>query len=203
MMTTENKATIQSKIVSVQTENKLSQEQQAALLYILGKRFSKHMHRHPNLQWSDIQDRLEAAPQKLWSLEQMEASGGEPDVIGQDAATGAYIFVDCAPESPKGRRSVCYDREGWESRKEHRPENTAVEMATEMGITLLTEAEYRQLQGLGPVDTKTSSWLLTPEAIRKAGGAIFGDYRYGHVFVYHNSAGSYYGVRGFRGLLRV
>lgn len=183
--------------------DRLPPEQQATLLAMLEKRFTKNMHRHPNIQWEEVQTKLKANPGKLWSLEQMEATGGEPDVVGQDAATGAYLFVDCAAESPKGRRSVCYDREGWESRKEHRPENTAMEMAAEMGITLLTEAEYRHLQQLGPIDTKTSSWLQTPDAIRKQGGAIFGDYRYGHVFVYHNGAGSYYGVRGFRGLLRV
>lgn len=183
--------------------NNLSAEQQATLLSILQQRFSKNRHRHPNILWEDVATKMEANPGKLWSLEQMEATGGEPDVVGQDAATGAYLFMDCAAETPKGRRSVCYDREGWESRKEHRPGNTAMDMAEEMGISMLTEAEYRYLQQLGPVDTKTSSWLHTPGAVRQLGGAIFGDYRFGRVFVYHNGAGSYYGGRAFRGLLRV
>lgn len=150
-----------------------------------------------------MQIKLEMNPEKLWSLSEMEATGGEPDVVGQDKKTNAFIFMDCAPESPKERRSICYDRAAWESRKEHKPKNTAVDMASEIGVELLTEEEYRDLQKLGPFDQKTSSWLRTPEKIRTLGGAIFGDYRFGTVFVYHNGAESYYGARGFRGVLRV
>jgi len=173
------------------------------LLQILQARFEKHMNRHEELEWEPVRARLEAQPAKLWSLQEMERSGGEPDVIGQEPSTGEYLFVDCSAESPKGRRSVCYDREARESRKEHQPQDSAVEMATAMGIELLTEAEYRELQKLGNFDLKTSSWVKTPEELRKLGGALFCDRRYGQVFLYHNGAQSYYAARGFRGLLRV
>jgi hypothetical protein len=185
------------------TTNTLSAKQRDELHAILRARFEKHMPRHKGLAWADVETRLKAQPGKLWSLHQMESTGGEPDVIGQDKKTGEYLFCDCSPESPAGRRSVCYDRAGWESRKEARPDNTAIDMATEMGVDLLTEEEYRALQQLGKFDQKTSSWLLTPEPVRKLGGAIFGDYRYGRVFIYHNGAQSYYAARGFRGLLRM
>ena len=181
----------------------LSQEQRETLLNILQSRFEKNKQRHKGIAWDAVKARLEANPKKLWSLDAMEETGGEPDVVGQDKKTGEFLFYDCAEESPKGRRSCCYDRAGWESRKEHRPDNTAVDMAEEMGIELLTEEEYRDLQKLGNFDAKTSSWLKTPDSIRKLGGAIFGDYRFGHVFVYHNGAQSYYAGRGFRGVLRV
>lgn len=181
----------------------LSPEQREALFSILKARFEKNKTRHPNLDWAPIQAKLEANPEKLWSLEEMESTGGEPDVVAQDPNTGEYIFYDCAAESPKGRRSICYDHEALESRKEHKPENSAVEMASDMGIELLSEEEYRALQELGNFDLKTSSWVKTPEAIRKLGGAIFCDRRYNHVFTYHNGAESYYGARGFRGVLRV
>lgn len=178
-------------------------EQREALLKSLKARFEKNMNRHKGINWDKVQARLEADPEKLWSLSEMERTGGEPDVVGHDTSTGEYIFYDCTVESPKGRRSTCYDREALESRKEHRPENNAVDMATAMGIELLTEEEYRELQTLGNFDMKTSSWLKTPADIRKLGGAIFADFRYGHVFVYHNGAPSYYAARGFRGSLRV
>ncbi len=181
----------------------LPAEKQKELFATLKTRFEKNLKRHKGLNWDDVQKRLEANPGKLVSLYEMEASGGEPDVVGSDKKTGEYVFFDCAPESPKGRRSICYDKAGWESRKEARPDNTAIEMAEEMGITLLNEAEYRQLQELGEFDLKTSSWLLTPPDIRKLGGAIFGDRRYDTVFIYHNGAQSYYGARGFRGSLKV
>lgn len=181
----------------------LSPEQRTDLLNIVKTRFEENTHRHKGIEWADVQARLEASPEKLGSLYQMESTGGEPDVVGQDAQTGEYVFYDCSAESPKGRRSVCYDREGLESRKDHQPENSAVEMAAAIGIELLTEAQYRELQGLGSVDAKTSSWIQTPPAIRKLGGALFGDFRYGQVFVYHNGASSYYSARGFRGSLRV
>jgi hypothetical protein len=181
----------------------LSPEGQEALLKILKARFEKNMNRHSGLEWVAVQAKLEANPDKLWRLDEMEATGGEPDVVGYDAATGEYIFYDCAPESPKGRRSICYDRAALESRKEHKPANSAVDMAAEMGISLLTEAEYRQLQTLGSFDLKTSSWVQTPAEIRKLGGAIFCDRRYNTVFTYHNGAESYYAARGFRGVLRV
>jgi hypothetical protein len=161
------------------------------------------MHRHEGLQWAKVEARLKTNADKLWSLYEMERTGGEPDVVKHDKKTGEFIFYDCSAESPTGRRSVCFDREGWESRKEHRPENTAMDMAVAMGIELLTEEEYRELQNLGDFDTKTSSWVQTPADIRKRGGALFCDCRYGHVFVYHNGAQSYYGARGFRGSLRV
>lgn len=181
----------------------LSPEQQAELLGILKARFEQNMNRHEGMKWSDVQARLEAHPDKLWSLHEMEKTGGEPDVVDYDHQTGEYIFFDCSPESPKGRRSVCYDREALESRKKHKPENSAVDMANAMGIELLTEDEYRKLQTLGQFDTKTSSWVKTPEKIRKLGGALFCDRRYDTVFVYHNGAESYYAARGFRGSLRV
>ncbi len=185
----------------------LSPQQCEAILKVLEDRFAQNMKRHKGLAWAKIQAKLESGGQvnteKLWSLHEMEATGGEPDVVGYVPETDEYIFYDCAAESPKGRRSVCYDREGLESRKEYPPANNAVDMAGAMGIELLTEDEYRALQQLGHFDTKTSSWIKTPPAIRKLGGALFADYRYGTVFVYHNSAPSYYAGRGFRGLLRV
>ena len=161
------------------------------------------MNRHKGLRWSDVRARLEARAEKLWSLSEMERTGGEPDVVGHDKKTGEYLFVDCSPESPKGRASVCYDREGLESRKEHKPKDNAMDMAAAMGIELLTAEEYRELQKLGEFDTKTSSWVKAPDDIRKLGGALFGDRRFGHVFVYHNGAQSYYSARGFRGSLKV
>ncbi|MEF3302539.1 DUF4256 domain-containing protein [Paenibacillus sp. GYB003] len=173
------------------------------LIKIWKARFEKNMNRHEGLEWADVQAKLEANPEKLWSLHEMERTGGEPDVVGHDAKTGEYLFYDCSAESPKGRRSVCYDREALESRKEHKPENSAVEMAAAMGIELLTEEQYRELQKLGTFDTKTSSWVVTPARIRKLGGALFCDRRYDTVFVYHNGADSYYAARGFRGSLRV
>ncbi len=182
---------------------KLSKEQQLSLLDILQTRFEKNMHRHKNISWNTVLKKLEDQPEKLASLDAMEETGGEPDVVWQDPKTGEILFYDCCDESPKGRRSICYDREGWESRKEHRPDNTAIDMAEEMGISLLNEKEYRHLQTLGTFDAKTSNWLKTPDAIRNLGGAIFGDFRYGTVFVYHNGAQSYYAGRGFRGVLRV
>jgi hypothetical protein len=182
---------------------KLPPEKREELIGILKDRFEKNMNRHKGLKWSEVNDRLEADSGKLWSLNEMERTGGEPDVIGQDTKTGEYILYDCSPESPEGRRNVCYDRKGLESRKEHKPENNAIDMASEMGIILLTEQQYLDLQQLGNFDTRTSSWVKTPDEIRKLGGALFCDRRYGHVFVYHNGAGSYYGVRGFRGSLSV
>lgn len=185
------------------TKMKLSLEQREELLGLLKSRFEKNMHRHEGLEWSDIQAKIEANPKKLWSLSEMERTGGEPDVVGYDEKTNEYIFFDCSAETPKGRRSVCYDREALESRKKHKPENSAMDMAAAMGIEMLTEEQYRELQKLENVDKKTSSWVLTPEDIRQLGGALFCDYRFGHVFLYHNGADSYYGVRGFRGSLRV
>lgn len=187
----------------METKEDLSPDQSEELLGVLKARFEKNKKRHQGLEWAEIQEKLESNPQKLWSLDEMERTGGEPDVVGKDSKSGKFIFMDCSPESPTGRRSVCYDREGWESRKEFRPENTAIDMADSIGIELLTEEEYRELQKLGPFDTKTSSWLKTPSEIRKLGGAIFGDFRYGKVFVYHNGAQSYFGARGFRGVLKV
>lgn len=182
---------------------KLTPKQREELLETLKARFEVNMERHPGLSWAKVEARLEASPEKLWSLCEMERTGGEPDVVGHDKKAGDVLFFDCAEESPKGRRSVCYDREGLESRKEHRPEDSAIDMASAMGIELLTEEQYRQLQEVGEFDLKTSSWLKSPDAIRKLGGAIFGDRRYGQVFVYHNGAQSYYAARGFRGVLRV
>ncbi|WP_281889981.1 DUF4256 domain-containing protein [Paenibacillus sp. YYML68] len=184
-------------------KKELSSEQQDGLLKILKARFEKYMNRHHGLEWADVQARLEAQPEKLWSLHEMEVSGGEPDVVGYDQQTGEYMFCDCSAESPKGRRSVCYDREALESRKEHKPQNNAIEMAAAIGIEILTEEQYRELQKLGSFDMKTSSWVKTPERIRKLGGAIFCDRRYDTVFMYHNGAESYYAARGFRGSLRV
>ncbi len=181
----------------------LSAKQREELLCVLKERFEKNMSRHEGLVWAKVQGRLEAKPDKLWSLSEMERTGGEPDVVGQDKKTGETIFFDCSAETPKGRTSVCYDREGLESRKEHRPKTSAMDMAATMGIELLTEEQYGDLQKLGEFDTKTSSWIATPADIRKLGGALYGDRRYGRVFVGHNGAQSYYGVRGFRGSLRV
>lgn len=181
----------------------LSPDEKEQLLGLLNKRFGKYADRHAGIQWPDVQARLEAHPDKLRTLKQMEDTGGEPDVIGLDNTTGEYLFVDCAAESPKGRRSVCYDTEALNARKQHKPANSAVQLASELGIELLDEEQYRQLQTVGPFDQKTSSWLATPAEIRALGGAIFGDYRYGKVFVYHNGADSYYGARGFRGMLKV
>lgn len=181
----------------------LSPHQREELLSTLRVRFEQHPHRHPGLTWTKVHARLEAQADKLWSLHEMERTGGEPDVVGHDPKTGAYLWVDCSAESPKGRFSVCYDREGLESRKEHRPANTAMDMAAAMGIELLTEEQYRELQQLGEFDLKTSSWLQTPAAMRKLGGALFGDRRFGRVFFYHNGAQSYYSSRGFRGVFRV
>ena len=184
-------------------EKELSPGQRKELLRALEARFEKNMNRHKGLEWTRVQARLEAHTEKLWSLNEMERTGGEPDVVGHDKKTGEYIFFDCSAESPKGRRNVCYDREGLESRKEHKPGNNALDMAAAMGIELLTEEQYLELQKLGTFDTKTSSWVKTPSDIRKLGGALFADRRYDNVFVYHNSAPSYYGVRAFRGSLRV
>lgn len=178
-------------------------EQRIELFTELKERFEKNMNRHKGIKWPDIQSRLEANAEKLWSLAEMERTGGEPDVVGFDKKSGEYIFFDCSPETPKGRRSVSYDPAAVESRKEHKPENSALGMAAEMGVKILSEEEYRQLQKLGRFDTKTSSWIQTPADIRALGGALFGDWRYGHVFVYHNGAESYYAARAFRGSLRV
>jgi hypothetical protein len=184
-------------------KKELSPEQHEELLRTLKARFEKNMNRHKSLERAKVQAKLEANTEKLLSLNEMERTGGEPDVVGHDTKTGEYIFFDCSAESPKGRRNVCYDREGLEARKTFKPENNAMDMAAAMGIELLTEDQYRELQKLGNFDTKTSSWVKTPSDIRKLGGALFADRRYGHVFVYHNSAPSYYGVRAFRGSLRV
>jgi hypothetical protein len=185
------------------TKKKLPPERREELLRTLKARFEENMDRHKGLEWTEVQAKLEAHPEKLWSLGEMERTGGEPDVVGHDKRTGEYIFYDCSPESPKGRRNVCYDREALESRKEHRPDDSATDMAVAMGIELLTGDQYRELQRLGDFDTKTSSWVKTPPDIRKLGGALFGDRRYGAVFVYHNGAPSYYAARAFRGSLRV
>jgi hypothetical protein len=184
-------------------QKKLPPERREELLNILKTRFEKNMNRHEGLEWAKVQAKLVVNPERLWSLNEMERTGGEPDVIGHDSTTGEYIFCDCSAESPQGRRSICYDREALESRKKHKPENSAVDMAAAMGIELLTEEQYRELQKLGKFDLKTSSWVRTPSTIRKLGGAIFCDRRYGYVFVYHNGAESYYAARGFRGSLRV
>lgn len=181
----------------------LTQEQQKELIATLKARFEKNMKRHSNLKWADVETKLLAKSDKLWSLYQMEQTGGEPDVVGFDNKSNEYIFFDCAEESPKGRRSLCYDRAAWESRKEHKPADNAIDVANEMGIEILTEAQYRELQTLGQFDRKTSSWVQTPADIRKLGGALFCDRRYDTVFLYHNGAESYYAARGFRGMLRV
>ncbi|KGA97148.1 hypothetical protein BALCAV_0212050 [Alkalihalobacillus alcalophilus ATCC 27647 = CGMCC 1.3604] len=181
----------------------LSQEQCEELFKVLKGRFEKNLNRHKGLEWGKLQEKLEANPQKLWSLNEMERTGGEPDVVGYDQESDEYIFYDCSKESPKGRRSVCYDLEGLESRKNHKPENNAIDMATAMGIELLTAEQYQELQKLENFDVKTSSWVRTPSDIRELGGALFCDYRFGHVFVYHNGASSYYASRGFRGSLTV
>ena len=182
---------------------KLSRKERDDLLEELQDRFEKHMNRHQGLAWAKVRARLDADDEKLWSLSEMEGSGGEPDVVGQDQATGEYIFYDCSAESPGGRRSICYDREALDSRKEHKPKNCAIDMATAMGIELLTEDQYRGLQKLGKFDTRTSSWVKTPAEIRKLGGALFCDRRYDTIFLYHNGAESYYAARGFRGSLKV
>lgn len=184
-------------------KRELSTVQQQELLNLLKARFERNMDRHKGISWDKVEGRLRAHPEKLWTLDEMEVSGGEPDVIGYDKKTDEYIFCDCSAESPKGRRSVCYDHKALESRKEHKPANSATEMASDMGIELLNEQQYRELQQLGKFDTKTSSWIVTPDNIRELGGALFGDYRYGTVFIYHNGAESYYAARGFRGLLKV
>jgi hypothetical protein len=184
-------------------KKELSPEQRKELLGALKARFEKNMNRHEGLDWANAQARLEANPEKLWSLDEMERTGGEPDVVGHDQKTGEYIFYDCAEESPKGRRSLCYDREALESRKENKPKGNAMDMAAAIGVELLTEEQYRELQKLGHFDTKTSSWVKTPSAIRKLGGALFCDRRFDTVFVYHNGAESYYAARAFRGSLRV
>ena len=184
-------------------KSELSPEQHEKLLKALKERFEKNMNRHKGIEWAKVESKLEANTEKLWSLNEMERTGGEPDVVGYDNMTGEYIFYDCSAESPKGRRSVCYDHEALASRKEHKPENSAIDMVTAMDIKLLTEDQYQELQKLGNFDTKTSSWLKTPPEIRKLGGAIFADFRYGNVFVYHNGAESYYGSRGVSGSLRV
>ncbi len=187
----------------MENKKELTSGQHEELMKALKDRFEKNINRHKDIEWANVQTKLEAHPEKLWSLSEMEKTGGEPDVVGLDKNSGEYIFYDCSPESPKGRRSICYDREALESRKEYKPENNALDMAANMGIELLTEEQYRELQKLGNFDMKTSSWVKTPSEIRKLGGAIFCDRRYDHVFVYHNGAESYYGVRGFRGELKV
>jgi Protein of unknown function (DUF4256) len=188
---------------SASTKKELSAKEREELFKALKARFEKNTNRHKDLEWANVRARLEAHPKKLWSLNEMEKTGGEPDVVGLDKKTGEYIFFDCSPESPKGRAGFCYDREGLESRKEHRPKNTAIDLATAMGVELLTEEQYHELQKLGEFDTKTTNWVKTPPEIRKLGGAIFGDRRYGRVFIYHNGAQSYYSARGFRAWLRV
>lgn len=184
-------------------EKELSPEQREELLNTLKDRFKKNMNRHKGLDWDKVQARLEANTEKLWSLNEMERTGGEPDVVGHDKKSGEYIFYDCSAESPQGRRSLCYDREALASRKEHKPKNNVLDMAAAMGTELLTEEQYRELQKLGNFDSKTSSWIKTPSDIRKLGGAIFADFRFGHVFVYHNGAESYYAARAFRSSLKV
>jgi hypothetical protein len=187
----------------MENKRELSKEQQEELIKVLKGRFEKHMNRHIGLEWDKVKTKLEVNTEKLWSLNEMERTEGEPDVVGQDNRTGEYIFYDCSAESPKGRRSLCYDRAALESRKEYKPANSAIDLAAEMGIELLTEGQYRDLQKLGNFDTKTSSWVKTPAEIRNLGGAIYCDRRYDHVFVYHNGAESYYAVRGFRGELKI
>ncbi len=188
---------------SAATGKELSGAQREALLRALQARFEKNRNRHADLEWAKVKARLEASAGKLWSLHEMERTGGEPDVVGHDKKTGEFVFFDCSAETPKGRTSVCYDRAGLDSRKEHKPDNNAMDLAAAMGIELLTEEQYRELQALGSFDTKTSSWVLAPAEIRKLGGALYGERRYGRVFVGHNGAQSYYGARAFRGSLRV
>ncbi|RYF86384.1 MAG: DUF4256 domain-containing protein [Chitinophagaceae bacterium] len=190
-------------LMAKENKKNLLPAEQTELLQTLKARFEKNMNRHRNLAWADIQARLEGNPDKLWSLSQMEKTGGEPDVVGQDKKTGSYIFFDCAAESPKDRRSFCYDNEALEARKENKPKDSAMNVARAMGIELLSEEQYRQLQTLGSFDTKTSSWIQTPPEIRKLGGALFCDRRYNHVFLYHNGAESYYAARGFRGCISI
>ncbi|WP_226683246.1 DUF4256 domain-containing protein [Sutcliffiella horikoshii] len=185
------------------SEKNLSFEQTEELISLLKKRFDKNIQRHEEIEWDKVQEKLENSPEKLWSLSEMERTEGEPDVIGYDKEKDEFIFCDCSKESPKGRRSVCYDRAALEARKKFKPENSAIDMAIEMGIEMLTEEQYRELQKLGEFDLKTSSWVQTPDEIRKLGGALFCDRRFNHVFLYHNGADSYYGARGFRGMLRV
>jgi len=192
-----------TKSQKVSNKKELSPEQREELLTTLKARFEKNTNRHQGLEWAKVRARLETNAEKMWSLNDMERTGGEPDVVGQDKQTGEYVFYDCSPESPKGRTSLCYDREALDSRKEHKPKSSAMDMAAAMGAELLTEEQYQELQRLGNFDTKSSSWLKTPGDIRKLGGAIFGDRRFGRVFVYHNGAESYYSGRGFRGWLRV
>ncbi len=184
-------------------KKELSAAHRVELLGELKTRFEKNMNRHKGLKWADVEAKLLANPERLWSLSEMERTGGEPDVVGFDKKTGEYIFYECSAETPKGRRSLCYDRAAWESRKEHKPESDALTMAAAMGVKILTEEEYRELQKLGNFDAKTSSWIETPSDVRKLGGALFGDYRYGRVFTFHNGADSYYAARAFRGSLRV
>ncbi|MCB0463318.1 MAG: DUF4256 domain-containing protein [Flavobacteriaceae bacterium] len=181
----------------------LTPQQQEELIKTLKNRFDKHMNRHADIDWKQVLPKLECNPNKMWSLNEMEQTGGEPDVVGLDKETGEFIFYDCSAESPSGRRSTCYDKEGLESRKQHKPDHNAIDLATAMGIELLTVEQYYNLQTLGEFDTKTSSWLKTPKEVRQLGGALFGDYRYGKVFIYHNGAQSYYAARGFRGILKV
>ncbi|CAG5074719.1 hypothetical protein DYBT9623_05407 [Dyadobacter sp. CECT 9623] len=187
----------------MKNKKQLSSEQSAELIETLRTRFEKNKNRHKGIDWAKVQEKLEAKPDKLWALDEMEVTGGEPDVIGYDQKTDEFLFCDCSAETPKERRSWCYDRAAWESRKANKPENTAMDAAAEMGIEMLTEEQYIDLQQLGEFDLKTSSWLQTPANIRKLGGAIFGDRRFGRVFIYHNGADSYYAARGFRGLLKV
>lgn len=184
-------------------KQELTKQTATELLIVLKERFDKNLNRHQDIEWQELEAKLEANPAKLWALNEMEISGGEPDVVGYNEQTKEYIFIDCSKESPAGRRSLCYDRKALDSRKEHKPKNSAVDVANEMGITILTEEEYRELQKIGNFDNKTSSWVLTPDDIRALGGAIFCDYRYGRVFMYHNGAESYYAARGFRGMLKV
>jgi len=189
--------------MTMENEKELSPKQLEELISILKARFEKNINRHKGIEWAKVQARLETNTEKLWSLNEMESTGGEPDVVDHDKTTGEYVFYDCSAESPKGRRSLCYDREALESRKEYKPRDSVVDMAAAMGVEILSEEQYRGLQTLGNFDLKTSSWVLTPDAIRKLGGAIFCDCRYNHVFLYHNGAESYYAARGFRGSLRV
>lgn len=189
--------------MATKNNKQLTTAEETDLLRILKTRFDKHMSRHKGIEWTAVEKRLKASKEKLWSLREMENTGGEPDLVGQDKKTGEYLFIDCAPESPSGRRSICYDREGLDARKEHKPADNAQDMAAAIGIELLDETEYRALQQLGKFDSKTSSWIKTPADIRKLGGALFGDFRYGTIFIYHNGAQSYYAARGFRGALRV